>query len=405
MNLTYVCGFAWEPKGTVRARAFPLAEEMVRRGHDVTLIIAPYDNLADSGREFEANGVQVVNLKIANGAPATLAKVPGDLVRTIQRSNPDLVHVFKPKGFAGMAASWLLLKNQRPVIIDCDDWEGWGGWNELKDYPWAMKEFIDLQERWLIRKAAAVTVASNALRDRAAELRMNPREIYYLPNGPTSKQLELSERMLRGSAADYKKRLGFSEIPTVLYAGHFDPADDVMFFCRAMAKVAAKHAISIAFAGNGPELGKVRSFAADHPQLKARFFEGMRYENYAELVCAADVCAFPYPDTQVYRAKCSARIIDYMLYAKPIVSTSVGQNAEYIINENSGLLTRAGDQIEFEQALARLIEDAALRQRLGANARARLLERFLWRGAAGDTCENAYRIGVIENFSSLSLAS
>jgi glycosyltransferase involved in cell wall biosynthesis len=95
-----------------------------------------------------------------------------------------------------------------------------------------------------------------------------------------------------------------------------------------------------------------------------------------------------------------------MLYAKPVVSTSVGQNAEYIINENSALLTRAGDEADFEQALLRLIDDPALRQRLGRNARARLLERFLWSGTSGDNCENAYRsIGLSENLESLSLAS
>ena len=64
MRLTYICGFAWEPKGTVRARAFPLAEEMARRGHDVTLVIVPYDNRAYSAVEFVSNGVRVVNLDL-----------------------------------------------------------------------------------------------------------------------------------------------------------------------------------------------------------------------------------------------------------------------------------------------------------------------------------------------------
>src|SRR5881397_1549035 len=97
MRLTYICGFAWEPKGTVRARAFPLAEEMVRRGHDATLIIAPYDNLAHSGEQFTSNGVHVVNLEIKSRSLAAMARIPYDLVKKVHETGADLVHVFKPK--------------------------------------------------------------------------------------------------------------------------------------------------------------------------------------------------------------------------------------------------------------------------------------------------------------------
>ena len=79
-----------------------------------------------------------------------------------------------------------------------------------------------------------------------------------------------------------------------------------------------------------------------------------------------------------------------MLYGKAVISTSVGQNPEYIVNEVSGLLTPPGDEIKFEHALLRLVEDAELRRRLGSNARARILRNFLWSERAGDNCERAY---------------
>jgi len=79
-----------------------------------------------------------------------------------------------------------------------------------------------------------------------------------------------------------------------------------------------------------------------------------------------------------------------MLYGKAVVSTAVGQNHEYIVNEVSGLLTPPGDEAAFAQALARLVEDAGLRQKVGMNARARILQQFLWSGRAGDNCERAY---------------
>ena len=390
MRLTYICGFAWEPKGTVRARAFPLAEEMARRGHDDTLVIVPYDNRAYSAVEFVSNGVRVVNLDLDKHRVAGMARILFQLLKKVDGTSPDLVHVFKPKGFSGLAATWLLYRRV-PVVLDCDDWEGWGGWNEVKNYPWLVKEFIDAQEKWLIRRSPALTVASQTLLERALSLGKEAEQVFYVPNGPTTQQLELSAKFLREDLETHKQKFGFDDGPVLLYAGHYDPADDVMFFCRSVARIAGGEHVNIVFAGDGPELPKVKSFFAASPEIKVHYLGTLSYEQYARAVAAADVCAFPYPDTPVYRAKCSARIIDYMLYAKPVISTSMGQNPEYIVHDVSGLLTPPGDGAKFEHELRRLIEVAELRRRLGKNARARILQHFLWSERGGDNCELAYR--------------
>ena len=127
MKILCVAGFAWEPKGTVRSRAFPLAAEMVRRGHQVTLAIAPYDNPVYSGQQFVSEGVRVINLEISGRGALALARLPGQFLKLINRIDPDLVHVFKPKGVAGITAMVLLGRGYRALVLDCDDWEGWGG--------------------------------------------------------------------------------------------------------------------------------------------------------------------------------------------------------------------------------------------------------------------------------------
>jgi glycosyltransferase involved in cell wall biosynthesis len=393
MKVTYICGFAWEPKGTVRARAFPLAEEMVRRGHEVTLIIAPYDNRAYSGVEFVRNGVRVVNFEIKPGI-AGLVRIPYEIVQKIREMKPDLVHVFKPKGFAGLAATWLLLRN-RPFVLDSDDWEGWGGWNETDNHSWPVKQFIDLQEKQLIRRSPAITVASRLLADRALSLQKSARQIFYVPNGPTSEQIADSSKLLEEDCNFYKTKFGLRGAPVILYAGHFNALDDVMFFCRSVVRAIKKPA-HVVFIGDGPELPMVRSFFSARPKITARFLGALPSQQYAEVVAAADICAFPYPDTLVYRAKCSARIIDYMVYGKAVVTTSVGQNPEYIVHEESGLLAPSGDEAQFAKALTRVTEDSELRERLGRNARSRILRKFLWSGSAGDNCEHAYRSLVVQ---------
>jgi glycosyltransferase involved in cell wall biosynthesis len=360
---------------------------MVRRGHDVTLLIAPYDNPVHSGRRFVSQGVQVINLKISGRGPSALARLPRQFLELIDQIDPELVHVFKPKGLAGMAAMALLDRGYRALVLDCDDWEGWGGWNEVKNYPWILKEFIDLEERWLVHHAPVVTAASRVLADRALDLGKRPERVFYVPNGIST---EHAAWIL--SLTTSKQALGFSEGPLVLYAGHFDPVDDVPFFSRAAVPAALRHGATIALIGDGPELGAARKFFSAVPDLQVRYLGQLPYAEYARLVAGCDVATFPYPDNPVYRAKCSARIIDYMAFGKPILTTAVGQNTEYLVDGESGIITACGDEKAYEKGLDRLLEDADLRTRLGENARRRLVDNFLWSGRAADGCEMAYAL-------------
>ena len=116
MRIVALCGFAWEPKGTVRARAFPMLQELARRGHQVTLLTIPYDNPKLSGAEFVQEGVPVRAIPLDAGFSKRI-ELPFRAVREIALLKPDVVHIFKPKGYAG-AAAWLLIRQGNPAGLD-----------------------------------------------------------------------------------------------------------------------------------------------------------------------------------------------------------------------------------------------------------------------------------------------
>jgi hypothetical protein len=97
---------------------------------------------------------------------------------------PDLIHLFKPKGYGGLAAlAKCGLRPQLPLVVDTDDWEGPGGWNDLLPYPAAAKALFAWQERDLPRRADAVTVASHTLESLTWSLGVPRKRVFYLPNG------------------------------------------------------------------------------------------------------------------------------------------------------------------------------------------------------------------------------
>jgi glycosyltransferase involved in cell wall biosynthesis len=392
MRVVFVIGFAWEPKGTARARAFPLAAELVKRGHEVTILLAPYDNPADSGQKRELHGVRIVNVDV--GKNPGLRHVPLVLRRlraAVREYSPHVVHIFKPKGYAGAICTWLLMSGFRSVVLDCDDWEGWGGWNNVKNYPWLVKEYIDRQEKWLIRGAPVVTTASRALQNRAIELRNSPKGVFYIPNcGGSPDTLTAQATALSMTGEQAKKSFDLPDAPVIFYSGHFEVRDEIMFFSRAAAWAGGKFGATIVVVGDGPELAHMKAFFSQQKEVQARFFPRLPYDRFVQLIAASDIAAFPYPDDPIYHAKCSARIIDYMSMGKAVVSTAVGQNNDYILSGESGILTAPGEERSFAEGIERLLADSELRSRLGRKARQRVQEKFSWAGEPVDNCLTAY---------------
>lgn len=392
MRIAFVGGFAFSPKGTIQSRAFPLAVELVHQGHEVNIFLPPYDNLKDSGKQWMQEGVRISNVTVG---PSPLSYPPAlaNLLRSVDALEPDLVHIFKPKGFAGAAGTYLLLKRKYPVVVDCDDWEGWGGWNEGKSYPWLAKEYIDLQEHWMMRSAPALTVASRALQERASKARKGASDVYYVPNCGASRGNLAAQAFARSRPQlETRRALGLpDEGVLILYSGHFERNEDAIFFCRAAAAVAQQNKAGIVFVGEGPLLPVVRRFFLSPNHAKAYFFPQLDYEKFVELVWACDIAAFPYPDDPVHRAKCSARILDYMAMEKPVLTSAVGQNREYIVDGESGLLAAASDEHAFAAGLEFLLKDPDLRMRLGRNAAERIRHKFNWNAEPLQQCLAAYR--------------
>lgn len=394
LRIAFVGGFAFSPKGTMRARAHPLAAELVKAGHEVTMFLPPYDNPQDCGREWQQEGVRVKNV----GAKASYDRNTGrlakrefprllfELISNVSRYCPDVIHIFKPKGFAGAAGSYFLFRNA-PVVLDCDDWEGWGGWNDVKRYPWLVKEYIDRQERWMMRRAKSVTVASRVLEDRAAELRGgNVTGVFYLPNcGASTQGRELQNEVRKVSPAETRKQFGLPDGPIVLFSGHKEDANAARMMQDAVASIAREMRVTMVVVGDGVSA----DCGAEAEEWLLRF-PRLNYRDFLRVVWACDVAAFPYPDDPVHRAKCSARIVDYMAMGKAVLTSAVGQNLEYIVDGESGVLVAPGDAQEFALRLKELVSDPDLRGRVGTNAAKRIADRFRWDGEALQQCLAAY---------------
>lgn len=384
----------------------PMATALVRRGHQLHILMPPYDHPADSAKTWEHQGVRLENMPLSP-SPSQLpfARATWEAgqyfwlaQRLIQRAHelqPDVMHVFKPVG-PGALAMWLhglpSLRAARPtprLIVDNDDWEGAGGWLDVNPYPAPQKAVMAWQERWTLRHAHAITVASNALQTRSHELirqfelgSFGPDiPIAIFPNGPDEAlRTEVNEALAQRDAL--RASFGWSNDPAarvLIYAGtvpHGHDMDMAVAAVREAAKTATVRWVIIATGDGLPSLREAVAQAGIASLVEWHGF--MPHRRLMDYLVAADIALYPYRDSNINRAKCSGKVIDYMACAKPMVVSDVGMNRVYLEDGVSGLLTPAGDAAAFTRALLQLMSDPHQANAMGAAAQERLWDLFSW---------------------------
>jgi glycosyltransferase involved in cell wall biosynthesis len=395
MRIVMIGPFAWSPKGTVSARAFFMGRALVERGHQVTILMPPYNNPSHAGWEWARDGVQLVNMALPSWGDSMRARltVPPAMARRAVRFKPDLVHVFKPLGYAGLTGMYLrLLWPRLPLVLDSDDWEGRGGWADVNPYPRLWRWFFAWQEGWLARRADAVTVASRTLQTQMWGLGQTPGRVFYLPNGPD--RLFRQQRQVPIQAQrQLRQELGVGEAPLALYIGHISYGSEVSLILEALPHVLqAAHDIRIVIVGSGDGVPALREQARRAGLAERVVLAGwVDHARTPVYLAAADLALYPYRDTLINRAKSPSKIAAYMAMGKPIVASAVGEIVAYLEGGRAGLLTAPGDARAFAGGMVALLRDPARAARLGRRAEERIWERYDWSRQVLEV-ERAYRL-------------
>jgi glycosyltransferase involved in cell wall biosynthesis len=377
LRIAMIAPFGIRPKGTLSARMLPLARELQQRGHAVRIVAPAYLNPADAATTATIDGVIVEHVRLPRlPEPLSALETARDLWLAAQRWQPDLLHLFKPKGYGGLTA--LLARAARPtlpLLVDTDDWEGWGGWNDLAPYSRPMKTLFAWQERTLPRLAAAVTVASRTLQTQVWGFGVPAERVWYVPNGAPAQPPLLPDR----DAA--RARLGLGDEPIVLLYTRFWEYDlreivAVLLGLRAQRPAARLLVIGAGERGEEQELARLAQRAGVGEQLDQRGWSDQA--TIAASFAAADVALAPFADTLMNRAKGMAKLIQLLHAGLPVVASRVGQAAEYIVHGQSGLLVPPENGGALARATLALLADPAWARSLGQAAQRRVIAELSW---------------------------
>ncbi len=409
----------------MRVRALPLARALVARGHRVTLLIPPWDSPQDAGRHWTDADVDIINIGLPPSIPRLgHVAITCRLVGEVLCLRPDIVHAFKPKAYAGLTATalWWLRRLGRThirVVMDTDDWEGAGGWNEIEPYTPAQRRFFAWQERWGLTHCDAVTVASRALQTLVWGLGVEPDRVFYVPNGTAkttappeappgpdegpSRKAPGPKPVLRPSTGSgrgpvegsglIRGRMAARKVLLYTRFVEFEAERLVAIWQRVVESVPDAQLVIAGQGLQGEELELMR-LADEVDTGKQIVYLGWPGRAVMPgIFAASDVAIVPFDDTLVNRTKCSAKLVELMAAGLAVVADAVGQNREYIEADVSGVLVQPGDVDAFARAIITLLEDPDHRQQLADAARRRIAEHFTWQHLVGDV-EKAYEVAM-----------
>ena len=170
--------------------------------------------------------------------------------------------------------------------------------------------------------------------------------------------------------AEVREELGVREGELALMMlAFFEPRKGHRVLLEALGRLQATRRLpplKVLLVGNGPELERVRAQAAALGISERVLLLGYR-QDASDLLNASDALVLP----SIGNEDMPLAILDAMALSKPVVSTRLAGIPDEVDEGVTGLLSEPGDAAGLAGALETLLQDPALRRRLGQAGRKR----------------------------------
>ena len=228
-----------------------------------------------------------------------------------------------------------------------------------------------------LARADAIFVVSSALRGHLAARGVPAERIAVVPNGADP------VRFHPGAAdQELRARLGPGRL-VVGFVGSFGSFHGIEMLRHAIDRIVPERPdVVFLLVGEGPLSTPLAAYCRERGFGERVVFTGfVPPERVPGAVAAMDVVLAPYaPEPFFYFSP--IKLFEYMAAGRAVLAAGIGQIAEVIRDGENGMLYDPGDARAFEDRLACLLRDSALRTRLGQNARCTLERDYTWRANA-----------------------
>jgi glycosyltransferase involved in cell wall biosynthesis len=226
---------------------------------------------------------------------------------------------------------------------------------------------------WCSLKLANIVIATNESYKKVQTERAhkNPRDIFVVRNGPNQ---------MRMTPVAPNLRLRGMNKCILCYVGSLNPQDGVDYLLRSLHHLLCdlkRSDFHCVIMGTGDSLQDLRELA-ENLQLNG-FVELTGFipdEDLQANLAAADICLDPDPSSPLNDVSTWIKIMEYMAYAKPIVTFDL-KETRFSAGE-AALYVKPNGEVEFAETIAALMEQPDLREKMGSYGRRRVEQELQW---------------------------
>lgn len=222
---------------------------------------------------------------------------------------------------------------------------------------WGSKQMLPKVQQYCDR----IIAISNLIGQELLESGFRPDQILPIPNGVEIDQLK--------PKTDY----AVSGCISMLYVGrlHWQKGPDVLLSAlQKMTSLRPELDWRLTVLGTGPMEGKLKATVQEYGLIHNIDFRGT-VDNVPDFMGQADMIIIPSRTEGL-----SNTLLEAMATGLPCLVTNITANAEVIQHEYNGLLTPEENDQAMAQAILRLVDDQALREKLGKQARQTVIETY-----------------------------
>lgn len=380
MNLLFLSNYFPPEIGSGPHLPFELAESLSQLGHHVTVVTGfPRYNLSVMPARYrwrvsvreEMSGIRVVRINAPNFygssvfsrgmvqllAPPALA-LPGLLA-----GKPDLVYTISPPLMMGIAAFVVAKRYGVPCVVNVQDLFP----QTLIDlgilHNRTVIRVFEAMERYVYRKASAITVMSNGNRSFVVKRGAESEKVHTISNWVDTSAIQPGPRL-----NSFRQQHGLGDEFLVLFAGTMGWSQSLDVVIDAASHLANHSDIRFLLVGRGAEQERIKMRAAEAPNVQ--FLPMQPKVVYPRLLAAADVCLVTLRP-EVVTPTVPSKISTIMAAGRPLVASIPEGDARDVIKDaNCGLLVTPGDGKALADAVLQLRNCPEAASEMGKNGRA-----------------------------------
>jgi len=352
---------------------YKISKALAKRGHEITVFTTNILNtnslFVSRKKEVDIHKIKVIYFNNFLFKSSMHIYFSAEFIEAIKReiSNYDVAHVHEYRSYMSLAVNHYAKKHRTPLVLQAHgQLPIVGSWKILKIT-------YDILFGYKLLKNASGVIALTQIEAKQYENMGVPKEkIFIVPNG-----IDLAEFSNMPFKGTFRKKYGVPENKgIILYLGRIHWIKGVDILVRAYALLAKqpgfKDAILVVAGPDDGYLDRVKSLVRELGISNSVLFTGPLYgRDKLSAYVDAEFVVLPsryetFPNVVLEAYAC----------AKPVIASNVEAMPDIVLNGETGLLFRAGNEKELAGALAHLLENPKEAERMGRNARKLAEEKY-----------------------------